>query len=180
MAISLKKKQELVGELKDGLQQNGLIILAEFKALSVAETTDIRNKLAESSVSYKVHKNTLVKHAIEELDANDAQMKKLFDYLSGPTAVAYSVEKPFEAAKLMSDFARANDKISVKCGFFEGKYLAKAEVEQLAAIGSKDMLLSRLLSALKSPISRLNNALKAPQTNLYLTLKAVVDKKEKE
>ena len=180
MALPLKRKKEIVAEIKEKLSaKDSLILLAEFKNQSVAETTVLRNKLFEGSVSYDIYKNTLVKHAIEEIAPDDENMKKLFPSLKGQTAFAYSAEKPFECAKLMTEAAKSTDKLNVKAGLFEGKFMSKAELEALAAIGSKEQLISRLLFAMKSPMSRLVNALGSPQTKLVYTLKAVADQMEK-
>lgn len=179
MPLALNEKKLLVAEIKENLAKNGMAIFAEFKSQKVSEVSDMRNKLYDGQVSYKVYKNTLIKRALSELDPDNEEMKKLFVHLKGATAMAYSVTKPLEAAKMMTDFAKGNEKVNVKCGFFEGTFIDGAGVEQLASIGSKEMLIGRLVNALKSPVSRLANSLKSPASKLAYTLSAVADQKEK-
>jgi len=180
VALTLTEKKAIVEEIKQKLNtENCIIVLAEHKNQKVADTTALRDKLYEGSVTYSVYKNTLVKHAIKEVAPDDEQLNKLFPSLKGQTAFAHSADKPFEAAKLMTELSKGNEKLSVKAGLFEGKFMSAAEIEQLAAIGSKDMLIARLIGAMKAPMNRLVHALGSPQSKLVFTLKAIADQKEK-
>ena len=179
MALHLAEKEKLVSEIKDGIARNQIVILAQCERMSVSEITDLRTKLRESSVTLKMYKNTLVKRALNDLDPENAGFKKLFEHLKGPSALVFSEDKPLGACKIISESAKESaEKVSVKAAYFEEHFMSKADVKSLGDIGSKEMLIARLLTALKSPMSRLVNCLKSPQSNLVLVLKSVADKKE--
>jgi len=105
--------------------------------------------------------------------------KQLGEHLNGHTALAFSPEKPLVACKLMADTAKDDKRVSIKAAFFEKHYVDANGVKELASIGSKDMLIARLIGSLKAPMNKLHHCLTAPQTNLVMVLKAVADKQEK-
>ena len=181
MALPLSKKQDLVAEIKDLFQNNEIVLLASIERLTVAEMTALRDKMRPETVRVKMYKNTLVRRAMQEIDPDSEVFQKLGEHLHGHTALAYTPEKPLAACKLLTDsFKESAERVAVKGAIFESRYMDAAAVKELAGIGSKEMLIARLLGALKSPMTRLVNGLKGPQSNLVLVLKAVADKQEKQ
>ena len=179
MALPLSQKQELVTEIKDLFTHSEIVLLTQFEKMSVGELTALREKLRPETVRLKVYKNTLVRRAMQELDPESDAFNQLGGHLKGHTALAFSPEKPLVACKLIADTAKDDKRVGIKAAYFEGRYVDLDGVKQLASIGSKDMLIARLIGALKSPVSRLVNSLKAPQSNLVGVLRAVADKQEK-
>lgn len=176
MPLLLKEKQELIEEIKSNIENNEIVLVASVEKMTVSDITDLRRKLREGSVTLKMYKNTLIRHAMLQMDPDNEAFQKIFEHLKGPSALVFNKETPLLACKLVSEKAKEDKRVGVKAAFFEGRYVDMNGVTGLASIGSKEMLLSRLLSVLNAPMSRLVNALKSPQSNLVHTLKAVAEK----
>jgi len=179
MALPLSEKKALVAEIKETFESSDIVLLASVERMSVAEITALRAKLRPETVRFKMYKNTLVKRAMTEIDPDNPAFQKLGESLKGFTLVASTPEKPLAACKILSDTAKEDERVRVKAAVFENRFVSADGVKELAGIGSKDMLIARLLGALKSPITRLHRSLTSPQSNLVLVLKAVADKQEK-
>ena len=123
----------------------------------------------------RVVKNRLAKLALE-----NAGLPIPDEHLKGPSAFAFSVDDPVSGPKTLTEFIKGNDKISIKCGLFEGVILDVNGVKALAEMPSREELLGRLLADLKSPPAKFAMALKATVNKLGYVLKAVADKKEQE
>lgn len=156
----LENKKAVVAELAEQLKTAQSGILVDYIGLTVEEDTDLRRKLREGGVDYKVVKNTLTRFAAKEVGFDE-----LDDVLNGPTSLALGFEDPVAPAKIISDFAKKNDKISIKAGFLDGKVISLDEVKKLADTPSKETLIATVLSSLNAPAS-----------NLARLLQAIVDK----
>lgn len=178
MPLLLKEKQELIEEIKSNIENNEIVLVASVEKMKVSDITELRRKLREDSVTLKMYKNTLIRHAMLQMDPDNESFQKIFAHLQGPSALVFNKEQPLNACRLVTDKAREDARIGVKAAFFEGRYMDGEDVKSLAAIGSKEMLLARLLGALKSPMSRLVHAMKSPQSNLVYTLRAVAEKQQ--
>lgn len=164
MAASLSDKKQTVKDIKDKFDRAVSAVFIDYRGLTVAEVTELRNKYRAAGVDYKVLKNTLISRAIE-----DKGIEEIAPFLEGPTAVAFSYDDEIAPAKITYDFIKEVEKMEIKCGIFNGKFTAKDEVIVLASLPSKDELLAKVVGSMNSPIM-----------NLVYTLNAIKEKKEKE
>lgn len=140
-------KEAAVAELQQLFAESQAVILTDYRGITVAEDTLLRNRMREAGVEYRVTKNTLIKLACHQLDIDS-----LDEFLNGPTAISFAND-PVAVAKLVSDFAKEFKKTSVKAGLLDRKAISAAEVDSLAKLPSREVLLARLLGAMQSPLS---------------------------
>ena len=152
----LENKKAVVAQLAEQLKTAQSGILVDYIGLTVEEDTDLRRKLREGGVDYKVVKNTLTRFAAKEVGFDE-----LDDVLNGPTSLALGFEDPVAPAKIIADFAKKNDKISIKAGFLDGKVISLDEIKKLADTPSKETLIVTILSSLNAPASNLARLLQA-------------------
>ena len=147
-------KREIVDQIKDKIQRASSFVILDYKGLTVAEDTQFGNEFRKSEVEYRVLKNTLVKIALNELGYTD------FDAdLNGPTAVAFSYGDAIAPSKVAAQSIKKLNKMSIKCGMLDGKYVDEATVQALSKVPNKETLLAMLLSVLQAPIRGLAVAL---------------------
>lgn len=163
----------MVQRIKEKLQSSPAAILADYRGLTVAEVTELRNQLRQAGVEYRVVKNTLA-----VLAARQAGLAGLEEYLKGPTAIAYSGPDPAVPAKLLSEFARTHKNLVLKGGVVEGKIIDPAGVRELAELPSREVLLGKTLSALQAPLAGWVGMLQAPIRQLVYVLDSIRQKKE--
>lgn len=150
MAQTNKKaeKQATVGEITDAFRTSSAAVVTEYRGLKMSQLTTLRHSLGQGA-SYTVAKNTLVRRA-----ASDAGVTGLDGMFTGPTAVAFITGEPVDAAKALRDFARANPLLVIKGGLLDGRPLAAAEVEKLADLESREVLLGKLAGAMLGTLSK--------------------------
>ena len=169
----LEAKQAQVAEAVELLKATQTGILVDYRGLNVAEDTELRNKLREAGVEYKVIKNTLTRFAAKEVGFDE-----LDPILNGPTSLALSMTDEVAPAKVIAEFAKDNEQLEIKAGFLDGKVLALDEVKTLAATPNRETLLAKLLGSLNAPISNLARTLQALVDNGVEPADIVVEKKE--
>ncbi len=125
-------------------------VLVDYRGLNVEQDTDLRNKLREANVKYFVIKNKILKRAVDEVGMNG-----LDDILHGPTALAISSEDAVAPAKVISEFAKNNDKLELKGGFMDGDVLDVDGIKKLAATPNLETLIAKMMGSMQSPISGL-------------------------
>ena len=152
----LEAKKAQVAEIIEVLKSAQTGVLVDYRGLTVEEDTVLRRNLREAGVKYFVVKNTLLRLAAKEtgLDALD-------EILHGPTALATSSTDLVAPAKVLCDFAKANEQLEIKGGFVEGKVISVDEVKVYANIPSKEVLISKMMGSLQAPIGNLVRALDA-------------------
>ncbi len=155
----LEQKKEIVTGLVETLKNAQAGVLVDYRGLTVEEDTNLRRKLREAGVEYKVVKNTLTRFAAKEvgLEGLDAE-------LNGPTSLAVSATDPVAPAKVIADFAKENECLKIKAGFLDGNVITLDEVKTLANTPSRETLIANIMGSLNAPIS-----------NLVRTLQALVD-----
>lgn len=168
----IEEKQVIIQEILEKINQSKSIVITDYRGLNVAQVTELRAKLREAGVEYKVLKNTMVRFA-----ANEAGIEGLDDILTGPTAVAFGLTDAVAPAKILSDFAKANDKLQIKAGVLDKKVLTPDNVKALADIPPREVLLSMVLRGMQGPISGLVNVLQGNIRNLVYALAAIQEKK---
>lgn len=164
------QKSQLVGELHSSFEQTGLVVVAHYKGLTVAEMTDLRRKAIVAGVSFKVTKNRLTRLALA-----GTNFEGLSDLFTGPTAVAYSKD-PVAAAKVIVDFAKGNDKLVILGGGLGSNVLNVEGVKSLATLPSLDELRAKLVGMIQTPATRIAGVVQAPAGQLARVLNAKATK----
>ena len=167
------KKESAVQEIKSKLQNSNAAVLTDYRGLNVAEVTELRRQLREAGVEYKVLKNTLTKIAAQEVG-----YEGLFEYLEGPTAIAFSTEDPVAPAKILANFAKEHKNLAIKAGLLEGSVVSVDQVKALADLPGREELIAKVLGGLQGPITGLVNVLQGPIRNLTYVLNAIKEEKE--
>ncbi|MEW5947365.1 MAG: 50S ribosomal protein L10 [bacterium] len=175
MAVTLEKKKEIVSELKTSLAGNDVLILADCIGLTVAQVSGLRRQLRQEGCRLKVGKNSLIRRALAEQGAG--RFDALMPYVDGHTAMVFAKGDPIAVSKTLLDFAKDNEPLRIKAGFFEGTVIEPAGLTALSKLGSKNELLAALIMTLKAPVYSLAHVLNAPLGNLILTLKAAAEKR---
>ncbi|WP_026525929.1 50S ribosomal protein L10 [Butyrivibrio sp. MB2005] len=148
-------KQPVVKEISDKIQNAQALVLVDHRGLTVAQDTELRKKLREENVSYKVYKNTMMNFAFKGTD-----YEQLADLLNGPSALAISETDPAAPARVLYDFAKKAKALEIKGGVIEGKLYDAEALKEIATILPKDQLLSKLLGSMQSPIANFARVVK--------------------
>lgn len=167
----LQEKQAFVQQLTEKLQSSVAGVVVDYKGITVADDTQLRRKLREAGVEYAVVKNTLLKRAAANVGLSD-----LDSVLEGATALAVSAEDHVAAAKILCEYAEKNKTFEIKAGFVEGKVINTAEVQDLAKMPPKEVLVAKVLGGLNAPISGFANVLNANLRGLVVALNAIAEK----
>ncbi|HJD00760.1 50S ribosomal protein L10 [Candidatus Arthromitus sp. SFB-turkey] len=162
MTKNMLLKVEKVKEIKDKFERANCIVLANYQGIDVEQDTQLRKKMREMGVEYKVYKNRLVKIVAEELGYDF-----LIEHLEGATSIAFGYDDIISPAKILNDFSEKSGKLSLKVGVVEKEFYDNDKIKRLAKIPSKEVLVSKLLGSIKAPLS-----------NLVYVLNAVKESKE--
>jgi len=154
------QKADAVAQLNATFNEVGVVVITRNLGLSVAQSTDLRTKMRDAGASYKVAKNRLAKLALK-----DTPYVGLEDYLTGPTALASSVD-PVAAAKAAVDFAKTNDKLEIVGGSMGGQLLDANGIKALASMPSLDELRAKLVGLLNAPATKVAQLATAPAAKL--------------
>jgi large subunit ribosomal protein L10 len=165
-------KASAVAELTDHFRASTATVLTEYRGLTVKELTELRRSLG-SEAKYAVAKNTLAKRA-----ATDAGIEGLDALFTGPTALAFVKGDVVEAAKGLRAFAKAHPVLVIKGGVFEGKAITADEVNKLADLESREVLLAKLAGAMKANLSKAAATFQAPLTKMVRTVDALRAERE--
>ncbi len=170
MATAAKEKK--VVEIRGRFENTRGAILADFRGLTVSEITVLRRALKANQAEMQVVKNRLVRLAIQ-----DTPFSILDKEFQGPTAVTFCDEEMIEPARELSKFAAAHPALEIKCGMFDGNLMDGSEVERIAKLPPREVLLAQLFGTLQGPITGLVRALNGVLVNLVMTLSAIRDQK---
>ena len=168
MALSLNQKKAVVEAVAEVARTAQSAVAAEYRGLTVAEMTDLREKAKQSGVYLRVVRNTLARRAVEGTEFGCAR-----DRLKGPLVLAFSRDEPGAAARVIRDFARSNDKLRVSFVAFDGKAMDAPAIDQLASLPSRDEALSKLMSVLLAPASKLVRTVVEPHAGLVRVVDAM-------
>lgn len=156
MSKNIEIKQGIVAGIKEKFEKAKTVVLVDYRGLTVAEVTDLRNQLRKAGVEYAVLKNTMISRAIEGMGLDDMKA-----HLEGPTAVAFSYEDIAAPAKILTEFAKKNKNLTVKCGACEGNYLDEKGVQAIADLPSREVLIARIMGSMMSQVSRFARVVEA-------------------
>ena len=148
MKEAYKQKQIIIEEIKDKFERAESAVVIDYMGITVAEADEMRKKLREAEVDYTVYKNTLVKRAIE-----GTKYEALGEILEGPSGFAFSYDDATAPARVLNDARKAYKKMEFKGGIIEGEYYDKENIEKIAAIPSRDALISKFMGSIQSPIA---------------------------
>ncbi|MDO3379066.1 50S ribosomal protein L10 [Geoalkalibacter halelectricus] len=165
-------KEKMVAELADQLANVKAAFLADYRGLNVEKLNQLRTELRNAGAEYRVVKNTLLR-----LAAKGTTVECLENELAGPTAMALATGDPVAPAKVLSDFAKANEKFQIKAGALEGKLLSVDDIKALADLPSREVLLGKMLGSLNAPVTNFVGVLAAVPRSLVQVLGAIQEKK---
>jgi len=158
----LAEKEQVVAEVAEKMKISSCTIVTDYRGLNVAQVTQLRKSLREAGIEFTVLKNTLARRATASAD-----LGALDEFLTGPTAIAFSKDDIIAPAKILTEFAKKNEHLNVKAGIVEGRVVGYDQIKALADLPSREGLLSMLLSVLQAPVR-----------NFALAVKAVAEKQE--
>lgn len=170
---TLKAKEAAVSEIQEKMQQAQSVVFVDYRGLTVEEVTNLRCKMRDAGVEYKVIKNTMIQRA-----ADKEGIEGLNSILEGPTAVAFGIKDPVSPAKILVDFAKDTKKTEIKGGVLDGKTIDVDGVKYLASLPSKEELLAKMMGSLNAPVTGLVMALSGVMRNLVCALNAIKEQKE--
>src|ERR1700741_5424709 len=173
MALRLEDKKALVAEVAEVAAKAQSVVAAEYRGLTVSQMTELRSKARKSGVYMRVVKNTLARKALAGTSFEAVGPK-----LKGPLVLAFSKDDPGAAARVVKDFAKANEKLVATLVSLGGQVLPARELEKVASLPTREQALSLLLGVLKAPISKLVGTLAAPASKLARTVAAVREQKQ--
>lgn len=171
--MNLSKKKEIADAMNKKFSKAEIVIVTDYKGLDVVTMNDLRRKLRAENVEYRVVKNSLLVKASEGTDAG-----MIKEFFKGPSAVALSYENPVAPAKVLTDFAKANDKLEIKAGAMNGRMLDINAIKTLSALPSHEILLGQLLSVMNAVPTSLVRALSDMPRQLLNVLNAIKEQKE--
>ncbi|MCU1508844.1 MAG: ribosomal protein [Glaciihabitans sp.] len=168
----MANKEASVAELTDKFRTSNAVVLTEYRGLTVAQLKSLRQSIS-ADATYAVVKNTLTKIA-----ANEAGISSFDDELAGPSAIAFVHGDTVTVAKALRDFAKANPLLVVKGGYFDGNALTATEVNKLADLESREVLLAKLAGAFKQSLFGAAYLFNAPLSKAVRTVDALREKQE--
>lgn len=166
------QKEKVVEELGQIFESSGVVVVAHYTGLTVAEMQDLRARMREAGGAVRVAKNRLAKIALE-----GKPNAGLAEFLTGMTVLAYS-EDPVTAAKVMEKFAKENDKLEILGGAMGETILDQAGVKAVAQMPSREELIAQIVAAIGAPAANIAGAIGAPASNIASILSTIEEKAE--
>jgi large subunit ribosomal protein L10 len=155
LSLNRSEKEAVISDVTTLAAKAQTLVIAEYRGITVADMTKLRNNARSAGVTLSVLTNTLARRAVA-----GSAFEVVADQMSGPLIYGFSVDA-VAAAKVVAEFAKTNDKLVIRAGAYGGKVLDVNGVKQLASIPSKEVLLAQLLGLMQSPISRTARVLAA-------------------
>jgi large subunit ribosomal protein L10 len=167
LAISREKKEAMVADYVDKVSRSPVMILADYRGLTVANVTDLRQRLREQNSGFHVIKNKLFALALQE-----SGIEVPLDRLDGPLAVGFCFGEPPAVAKVLLDFARETQILQVRGAILSGQFVGAEQVRAIADLPPREVLLAQLLGTLQGPMSTLVSTITAPLREIAQVLRA--------
>lgn len=171
--MKLDQKVKIVEELHERFKESKVVILTDYKGLDVGSINDLRRKLREENIEYRVVKNTLLRRASEGTDAS-----KIRDDFKGPSAIAMSFDDPVAPARVLTKYAEDNKKFEIRLGVMGDKVLSIDDIKALSSLPNREVLLSRVLSAMIAVPTGLVSALSDVPRRMINVIQAIKEQKE--
>lgn len=163
---AIEMKKEVVSAISEKMEKATSCIVVDYKGLTVEEDTNFRKQLRDANIDYVVYKNTMVRRAASNLGGFD---KFDEENLVGPNGYVFGYADVTEPARIIKNFSKDHKNLEMRFGYVEGAYFELAQLEKLASIPSREVLIAKLLGSFKAPIS-----------NFVYLIKAIADKKAEE
>lgn len=163
-------KVAAVAEIAESFRSSSATVVTQYSGLSVSQLSQLRRALG-TSAKYRVAKNTLVKRAAE-----DAGLEGLEDLFVGPTAIAFVEGEAVDAAKALRDFAKDNNALVIKGGYMDGRALSVDEINRIADLDSREVLLAKAAGAFKAKLSQAAALFQAPASQVARLAAALEEK----
>ncbi len=174
--MSREKKAQIIDSLQQVFSRCSIGVLTDYRGLSASEMTDLRRRLRESGIEYKVVKNTLARFAAER-----AGKEELLSFFEGPVAIAFGYGDITEPARALANYIETSKaSMSIKGGFLPDRLLTSEDVATLSVLPSREILLAKVLGGMQSPISALVSHLTAPMRGIIGVLQARIQQMEGE
>ena len=173
MGLNLDEKKAVVAEVSAEVAKAQAIVVAEYRGLEVGNMTELRAKARKSGVYLRVLKNTLARRAVA-----GTPFEKLAEQMVGPLVYGISAD-PVATAKVLNEFAKANEKLVIKAGAMPNAVITAKEVKALATMPSREQLIAQLLGTMQAPVAQFVRTLNEVPSRFVRTLAAVRDQKEK-
>ncbi|MBF0189019.1 MAG: 50S ribosomal protein L10 [Magnetococcales bacterium] len=170
--MNRNQKEQVIAEVRSGLETSSVAYVTHYRGLNVDEMTELRSKMRETGAKMRVVKNTLTKRAIKGTD-----FEPITDLLEGPTAITWS-DDPAGPAKVLTEFAKDHDKLVVLGGVLDGNALQVSEIEALAKLPSREVLLAQLMGVMNGPVQGIVNVLSAVPGGFVRALDQIRQQKE--
>jgi len=167
-------KATAVADIAEQFRDSTATVITEYRGLSVANLAELRRSLAPSA-TYSVAKNTLIRRA-----ASEAGIEGLDELFVGPTAIAFVSGEAVDAAKAIKTFAKEHNALVIKGGYMDGRALTVAEVERIADLESREVLLAKLAGAMKANLSKAAGLFNAPASQIARLAAALQEKRAAE
>jgi large subunit ribosomal protein L10 len=174
--MNRSEKSELANELSQKFAKAKVAMFADYKGLTATQADDLRRQLRSTNTEVKVLKNNIARLVTKEGKLGNTA-KTLMDAVVGPTLVAFAYGDPAAAAKVIAKFAKDNEALKLKDGLMGEQKLGASQVEELAQLPSKEVLLAKLLGTLNAPITNFVGVLAAVPRGLVTVLSAIEKKK---
>jgi large subunit ribosomal protein L10 len=171
MALQKNEKQDVIKELHEKFSRAKTAILTGYSGINVEQITELRSKLRQSKIEYRVVKNTLARKAAE-----GTAIEPLKDHFVGPIGIALGFDDPVAPAKVLQEFSKTQQKLELKIGVLDGKLLQQTDIKALASLPSLNALRGKIIGLLQAPASRIVGVLQAPGGQIARVLKAKADK----
>lgn len=172
--LSKENKQEIINQINERFKANPSMFVLEYKGLTVKELENVRKNLKQTNSELKIVKNTLLKKAAIDTDAD-----QLNDLFIGSTAIGFCSEDSASALKVFVKSAKEYEQLNIKGGLLEGKVVGLDEIEKISKLPSRIELIAQFMGLLNSPMSYFLYSLQNMQTKFLYTLEALKEKKEK-
>lgn len=167
------EKEEIVKKLIEKYQAAQSVFFTEYRGLTVAEITLLRNQLRKAGCEYKVIKNTMATKAFEQMKKPD-----FVPYFIGPVATAFSIQDPTQAAKALKTFAKDHPLLVLKGGMFGAKKITVKDILALADLPSREELLAKVFAGMQAPIVGFLRVLNGPMSGMVNVLTQIKKQKE--
>jgi len=171
--MNLNRKKEITADIHERFSKSKIVIVTDYKGLDVMTMNDLRRKLRDVGVEYKVVKNTLLIRASDDTDA-----ALIRDHFKGPSAIALAFDDPVSPAKVLTEFAKAHEKLEIKAGVMNGKVLELEAIKALSKLPSREVLLAQVLSTMNAVPTSFVRALSDLPRKLLNALNAIKEQKE--
>lgn len=178
MAVN-EEKVQAVAELKTRLEKRPNFILASYSGLTVKNITDFRSELRKNGSEMKVIKNNLFLRALKESGKHSDKNIQFGEDYKGPLAAIFTDDNLPTVAKVCKDFAKTNEKLVVKAGYFDGSVLNKKGVEDIAGLPSKEELLAQVMAGLNNPATSIASGINNIMASLARAIQAAAEKNNK-